>query len=206
MGYQSSGQITSLMQVAVSGMVTVMTLNIFATSLGMIMAASEGLEVAPIALKATDPAIEDLRKTYGESVVRKALGDVPGADAVELAHRIEFYMHRELREKYGDYAANQAIISAPPGDLGAAVEIAKSLSESKVSQGSPPSVKAKAVAEGKARGRANASPQKDTKTGVEYRSKCAAGAAVAAEYGLDPTNTYIWYEVIKRDPDRFIPV
>jgi len=205
MTLQSSSQITTVMQIAVAGMVKVMTLSIFASSLGIIMAASEGLEVAPSQLKATDPAIKDLREAYGDSAVDKALFDVPDADAVKLAHRVEFYVHRELRAKYGEYAANQAIISAPPGELNTAIEIAKSLSESKVAEGSPGSEKAKAVAKGKLRGRSKAEPQKDTKTGVIYRSKSAAGMAVAAEYGLDTTNTYIWYEIKKRDPNRFIP-
>ena len=43
----------------------------------------------------------------------------------------------------------------------------------------------------------------DTKTGISYESKSAAGRATAAEYGLDSTNTYIFYEIMKKDPTRF---
>lgn len=45
---------------------------------------------------------------------------------------------------------------------------------------------------------------KDTKTGTVYYSKAEAGRAVAAEYGLDPTSIFVWYEVLKLDPKRFV--
>lgn len=48
-----------------------------------------------------------------------------------------------------------------------------------------------------------AKPVLDTKTGKAYRSKAAAGKAVAAEYGLDDKKSTVWYEVIGKDPGRF---
>ena len=45
---------------------------------------------------------------------------------------------------------------------------------------------------------------KDTKTGQEYASKSKAGKAVAAEYGLDPNDSFVWYQVVRADPGRFV--
>jgi len=58
----------------------------------------------------------------------------------------------------------------------------------------------------KRRGRQPAQPVKDTKTGKVYSSQAKAGMAVAAEYGLDSDDSWVWYQVIKKDPDRFVPV
>lgn len=52
-------------------------------------------------------------------------------------------------------------------------------------------------------GRKTAVPQLDTKTGKVYHSKAAAGMAVAPEYGL-VVNNFVWYEVIKLAPKRFV--
>jgi len=202
---QGQPQQVSTLQIAANAMVTVMVLNVFATSLGMIIAASEGFGVAPKLLKATDPAIADLKKAYGSEIVDRALKDVPDADAIKLAQRVELYVQGDMRQKYGNWVANQAIEAAPAGDLRTAVEIAKVFQSTGVRKESKPSEKAAAVAKGKSRGRAKAEPQRDTKTGVVYKSKYAAGIAVAGEYGLDSTNTYVWYEIKKRDPDRFVP-
>lgn len=52
-------------------------------------------------------------------------------------------------------------------------------------------------------------PVLDTKTGVAYRTKSAAGIAVAPEYGL-PVHNFVWYELVKgtknkpaKCPNRF---
>lgn len=42
----------------------------------------------------------------------------------------------------------------------------------------------------------------DTRTGIVYPSKRAAATAVAAEYGLDPSSSLAWYEILKVDPSR----
>jgi hypothetical protein len=41
-------------------------------------------------------------------------------------------------------------------------------------------------------------PVKDTFTGKVYRSKYQAGKALASEFGLDPTDRFVWYKIIKR--------
>jgi hypothetical protein len=185
----------------------VMSLSVFSTALGMIVGAV-GVETAiPLAqITATDPAVEELRKAYGDVIVSKALKDVPEANAVELAHKVEFYVEQDLRKRYGDWAANIALNAAPPGDLSTAIEIAKTLSERQVTRDSTPAQKVQAVARGKMRGRHKAEPVKDTKTGISYPSKGAAAKAVAAEYGLRPDDTFSWYAIIKRDPKRFVAI
>lgn len=52
-------------------------------------------------------------------------------------------------------------------------------------------------------GRKAGVPQLDITTGKVYKSKSAAGKAVAGEYGLDPYDHYVWYAIIRRDPGRF---
>ncbi len=43
---------------------------------------------------------------------------------------------------------------------------------------------------------------KDTKTGKVYPSLFAAGKGLAAEYGLDPLDTKVYYQIIKKEPER----
>lgn len=43
---------------------------------------------------------------------------------------------------------------------------------------------------------------KDTKTGDIYPSKFAAGKALAREYELDPFDTKVYYQIVKKDPER----
>jgi len=57
----------------------------------------------------------------------------------------------------------------------------------------------------KGRGRSSAQPVRDKVTNLIYGSKAKAGMAVASEYGLDPENSWVWYEVIRKDPARFEP-
>lgn len=49
-----------------------------------------------------------------------------------------------------------------------------------------------------------AMPILDTKTGKEYRSKAAAGKALAPEVGGDIGNNFVWYQVLREFPDRFL--
>lgn len=189
-------------QFAVQAIYTVMSLSIFAEAMGLIVVAS-GLSKVPARLKAGDPAVQELRNAFGDSVVDRALADVPGAEAVELAKRVEHYVYQDLRATYGDWAANIAINSAPIGDLRTAKEIARALSERNITQSSSVPEKAKAVARGKMRGRSLAEPVRDTKTGTVYPSKYKAGLAVATEYGF-VADQYAYFKIIQKDKTRFV--
>jgi hypothetical protein len=52
-------------------------------------------------------------------------------------------------------------------------------------------------------GRKAGVPQYDTKTGKLYRSRAAVGKAWAREYGLNPDDHFVWYQIIHVDPMRF---
>lgn len=195
------------MQVMQQGIVNVMALSIFAQALGLIVAASgvEALEAAPSAVRVTDPAVEALRKAFGDEVVGKALADLPAdVDAVTLARRVEHYVHEDLRKKYGEWAANIAIEGAPPGDMQTAITIAQTLSQKGITPASTPLAKAVAVAEGRRKGRAAAKPQRDTKTGIIYSSEYRAGLALAAEYKV-PANQYAFWHIKRVEPSRLTP-
>ena len=43
----------------------------------------------------------------------------------------------------------------------------------------------------------------DLKTGELYLSKSKAGKALAEEFGLDPNDSFVWYKIVKKAPDRF---
>ena len=45
---------------------------------------------------------------------------------------------------------------------------------------------------------------KDRKTGISYWSLGQAGIGVAAEFGLDPTDTMAWYKIPKEERARFV--
>jgi hypothetical protein len=44
---------------------------------------------------------------------------------------------------------------------------------------------------------------KDTQTGKVYPSLYKAGKELAAEFGLDPLNQQVWYQIQKKAPERF---
>lgn len=46
---------------------------------------------------------------------------------------------------------------------------------------------------------------RDTKTGKVYPSMFSAGKALATDYGLDPADTKVYYQIIKKDPTRLAP-
>jgi hypothetical protein len=52
-------------------------------------------------------------------------------------------------------------------------------------------------------GRRAGVPQLDTATGMVYKSKSAVGRALADEYGMDPDDHFVWYQIIRIDPNRF---
>ena len=181
-----------------------LAVSVIATALGMLAATS----TVPAGIPAADKGIHDLRLTFGTDLVNLAIKNVGRDDILFLAKEVGDLYTDRMRKKYGDWPVTSALAAAPPGDLRTANEIAATLAGQKVTEASAPDVKGKAVEAGKkkARGKRVAQPVKDTKTGVSYGSKASAGMAVAAEYGLDPKNHFAWYEVIKKDPDRFVRV
>lgn len=196
------GQLTP-QQVLTQGMMSALTVSVFAQAVGMMVAA---LETYPEALGAPVPskAIDDLRLAYGTEVVNKAIKEKGTDDILVLAAAVEKFYLASMRKKYGEWATNTALETAPPGDVRAANEIARVLATRGVTPASPVVKVEEAVETGRAAAARKAQPVKDTKTGKVYPSKSKAGMAVAAEYGLDPTETFIWYEVIKKDPKRFV--
>ena len=181
-----------------------LAVSVMATALGLLAATS----TIPAGIPATGKGIRDLRLTFGLDLVDLAVKNVGKDDILILAKEVGNLYTDKMRKKYGDWQVTSALAAAPAGDLRTANEIAASLAGQKVTEYSPLGEKSKAVEAGKKKARVKrvAQPVKDTKTGVRYGSKASAGMAVAAEYGLDPKNHFIWYEVIKKDPDRFVRV
>lgn len=201
-----SDQINPLQVFAMQAMVSALTVSIFAQAMGMLMAAAE-LGVAPLGQLPAEKGIEDLKKTYGADAVNEAIQTVgPGADIVSLAYAVEGVVHDRLTKQYGDYIVNTAFEACGIMDYRCVLEVCKAMSGQDITPSTPEVIKERAVNRGKLAGRHKAEPVKDTKTGKVYQSKSKAGMAVAAEYGLDPTDTFVWYEVVKKDPTRFIRV
>ncbi len=197
------------------GMVTVMVVNVFASALGMLAVTAPVMPIAA-GVPVADAGIKDLTQAFGGDIVSKAIKNVGKDDILLLAQEVERLVIAQMRKKYGDSNTVAALAAAPPGDLTTAREIARSLAKLPVEQQpvvakavSEPTVaqapKVEATAQAiKKKGRQAAQPVKDTKTGIVYPSKSKAGMAVAAEYNL-PISTFVWYEVIKKDPKRFVP-
>lgn len=199
----TNGQIQAA---AINAMVTAAVFSVFGQALGIMLAAA-GTPVlyrAPKEVDVTKREISALREAYGSSVVDRALATTDYRDLVTVARKIEEIVIADMERDYGEWATEEALMTAPPGDLITVKEIAAQLSKQGVTPVSPPAKKEAAKAEGKRRGKQKAQPVKDTKTGVVYPSKARAGMAVAAEYDLDPTNHFVWYDVIKRSPERFV--
>jgi hypothetical protein len=212
----SQQQVTAMTTIAVQGMVTVMTVSIFANALGMLAATSPVISTQA-GVKASDAGIIDMRNAFGNALVDKAIKNVGRDDILTLAREVERLVVNEMNKQYGSVATTAALSAASPGDLRQARELAKLLSGhagpvSGLSAGHkfetasvPEQVVAIQQTLKKPRVKRAAQPVKDTKTGIVYSSKAKAGMAVAAEYGLDSKNHFIWYEVIKKDPKRFVP-
>ena len=200
----TNGQISTA-QLVTQAITSALTVSVFASALGIMIAASEGIPIG-LEIPVTKRAVDDLKSAFGTAVVTKAIKEVGSDNILVLAAKVEELYVADMRKKYGDWETVTGISQAPAGDLRTANEIAKALYEKRVTPQSAPEKVSEAVTTGKRRGRQVAQPVKDTKTGIEYRSKAAAGMAVAAEYGLDPLNHFIWYEVIKRDPKRFVRI
>ncbi len=200
----TQGQI-NVQQVITQAVTGVLTVSIMANALGMLLAASEGLPIGT-QIAATSKGIDDLKSAYGQGVVSKAVSEVGSDDIMLLAARVDELYVDSMVKKYGTWATEQGLATAPAGDVRAANEIAAVLANRGVTPASTPEKKERAVTEGKRRGRRVAQPVKDTNTGIVYQSKAKAGMAVAAEYGLDSKNHFVWYEVIKQSPKRFVKV
>ncbi len=214
----STQQMTAL---AESGMVGVMAVSIIASAMGMLTATATVMPIAA-GVPATDAGIKDLTQAFGSDIVTKAVKKVGKDDILLLAEEVERLVIAQMKKMYGEKNAVTGLSAAPPGDLATAREIARRLA------GLPPQmheVVIKAIETPTApqtaqvqqtvqaihkKGRQAAQPVKDTKTKIVYSSKAKAGMAVAAEYGLPLTlpsgklNTFVWYEVIKKDPKRFV--
>lgn len=199
-------------QVLSQAMVGAMSVSIMATAMGIMMAAigAEAYKVPPAELKATQEAIRDLSLAFGAGVVDKAVKNV-GTDSVTvLAQEVERLVVEDMTSKYGSPATQAALAAAPPGDVATAKIIAETLAARGVrpegfqrTLATPAGTYVAQQAEKKKRVKMRAKPVLDTKTNIQYKSKASAGMAVAAEYGLDPTDTWVWYGVIKADPSRF---
>ncbi len=208
----NSQQIETMQEIS-SFAVQAMGLAMFSQVFGVIASASiaAGATSTPLdKLIASDAAIKDLTNTYGRDIVAPALKKVPSHNAIELAEEIEDQIYIDMRKRYGESNANMAIQNAPAGQILIAERIAKSLSEDKITPSTPPAKVAAAVHKASHKGRQKAKPVRDTKTGISYETKTSAGQAVAHEYPDikikrgDPGWSYVWYEVLKRDPNRFV--
>jgi len=198
-----------------TGMVGVMAVNIIASVIGMLATTATVMPIAA-GVPATDAGIKDLTSAFGSDVVSKAIKNVGRDDILVLAAEVERLVVAQMRKQYGDQNTVTALNAAPPGDLTTAREIARRLAglppqlhEVVVSAIQTPAAPQtpqveRTVQTIRKKGRQAAQPVKDTKTGVVYKSKASAGMAVAAEYGLDSKNHFVWYEVIKKDPKRFV--
>jgi len=200
----TTGQINTT-QIVSQAIMSAMTVSVLATALGIMIAACEGIPMG-LEIPVTQKAIDDMKSAFGAPVVNKAVEEVGSDNILVLAAKVEDLYVADMRKKYGDWETVTGISQAPAGDLRTANEIAKALHDKKVTAQSVPEKVSEAVSTGKRRGRQVAQPVKDTKTGIVYGSKARAGMAVAAKYGLDPKNHFIWYEVIKKDPKRFVRV
>ncbi len=198
-----------------TGMVGVMAVNIIASMVGILATTATVMPIAA-GVPATDAGIKGLAQAFGSDVVNKAIKNVGRDDILLLAAEVERLVVAQMRKLYGDKNTVAALNAAAPGDLTTAREIARRLA------GLPPQMQEivvhaietpeapqtakveQTVKSIKKKGRQAAQPVKDTKTGTVYASKARAGMAVAAEYGLDSKNHFVWYEVIKKDPKRFV--
>jgi len=203
----------STQQVLAQAMVGAMAVNIMASAMYVMMgtiSASE-FKVPMTELKGTQAAVHELKLAFGADVVDKAVKNVGTVSMVALAQEVERVIVEDMTSKYGAQATESALAAAPLGDVATARQIASLLAGRGIKpkdmeawlRGAPAQQKAQVVEGAKKRVKMKAKPVLDTKTGIQYKSKSAAGMTVAAEYGLDSTNTFIWYEVIKKDPNRF---
>jgi len=201
-------------EVISQAVVGALTVSIMASAMGVMLAGAgaSAYTVKPSELKGTQAMLSALKQAYGNKVVDDAVQNVGYDNALALAQEVERLMIADMTAKYGLLATTTALAVAPPGDVTAAHEIAKMLAERAASRNQSvgsylvtSSASEKKVVANKVKkvGAAARTPCIDTKTGIQYKSHYAAGKATAAEYGLDPTDTRVWFAIIKRDPTRF---
>jgi hypothetical protein len=200
-------------EVFAQAIVGAMSVSIMATAMGIMMGAvgASAYKVAPSELKGTQAMVRELKLTFGGPLVDQAVKDVGTDSALTLADRIEQLVIDDMYKHYGQVATDAALKAAMPGDIASAREIAASLAARGYGKGTtaytPPDTVVSAVTEvATKRTKMRAKPQLDTKTNITYKSESAAAKAVAAEYGLDPENSYVWFQIVKVDPGRFRPV
>lgn len=183
------------------GMVTVLVVNVFASAFGM-LAVGAGAAALPKGVKATQPGIKALIEAYGMGTTGKAIDQAGTDDIVALATAVEGMFLDEMIKEYGEAATDKAMSMCPPGDINCARETAAVLSgKDKVLE---PQRKIDTIVQtSKKKAARVAKPVLDTKTKIVYHSRAEAGKAVAGEYGL-PVHNFVWYEVIKKDPTRFV--
>lgn len=195
-------QVQAAVNVLAQTMVTVMSVNIMASALGILIAATP-MAAIPKETKATRKGLASLREAFGESVVNRAVEEAGTDDIVALAMKVEELVRADMVERYGEWATNAALASAPPGDLRAAKDIARVLHAQRATPATPIEKVEQLAETGKKKARAAARPVVDTKTNIQYKSESAGAKAVAAEYNLVPDDHWAWYRIIKIDPDRF---
>ena len=190
--------------------VGVRTVSVMSTVMGIMMGTmtASTMTVPVTELKGTTAAVRELKLAFGGNLVDKAVKNVSKDSMLALAQEVERLVIAEMYQQYGQVATDTALRAAVPGDIQSARVIAASLAGRGYGKAAPPREVPPTVVEGakevaKKRGRQTAKPVLDTKTGMQYKSKASAGMSVAAEYDLDPTNTFIWYAVVKKDPTRF---
>lgn len=116
--------------------VQALQVSIFATSMGMMIAAmgAEALGMAPINVGVNDEAIASLRRTFGDTIIMEALSDFPTDEGYtpsipELATRIEVHVKDDMIKKFGKGITKKAMAEAPPGDLITMIKIAQELAK-----------------------------------------------------------------------------
>lgn len=203
-------------QVISQAMVGALAVNIMASAMYVMMGTlgAEAFTVPASEFKSTQAAIHELKLAFGADVVDKAVRNVGTDSMPALAREVERVIVEDMNAKYGTQATEAALAVAPLGDVAAAREIASTLAGKGIKtenwktwlETAPIQQRTRVVEGAKKRVKQKAKPVKDTTTGITYKSKSAAGKAVAAEYGLDPKDTYVWYEIIKKAPKRFVEV
>ena len=91
--------LNTTIQVAVYGMVTAMTVNMFASVLGVLVAGA----AIPAGIPAADKGIRDLRLTFGTDLVNLAIKNVGRDDILILAKEVGDLYTDGMRKKYGDW-------------------------------------------------------------------------------------------------------
>lgn len=176
----------------------------YAVAMGVAIATmGTSFEAAP-----GETVLRDLRITFGSGIVDLAIANVGKDNAHVLAREVDRLFVDNLRVKYGDYATDNALQAAPPGETRKVEEIAKIISGKGITVVTPTPVAEKVKEEAKKRAARKHPPKplKDMNTGIIYKSMHAAYIDVAHEFGLDPKESWGIYGLMKEHPDRFVKV